>query len=143
MARLRELNPRDAARERRLRLTYGIGVADYAAILKAQGGCCAICRRPPARRRFCVDHNHKTGQVRGLLCFRCNYALPFYRDSGDSLRAAAVYVETPPAEAVIGYHLVPVRPKRRRSRRRRARAARSGSGTCAVRTDTPASTTLD
>lgn len=47
----------------------------YAEKLKAQGGGCAICGRKPksdAKRRFCQDHNHKSGKLRGLLCFICN-----------------------------------------------------------------------
>lgn len=39
-----------------------------------QNGCCAICKKPESsfKMRLSVDHNHKTGQVRGLLCYRCN-----------------------------------------------------------------------
>jgi len=39
-----------------------------------QGACCAICKKPEAHfsRRLAIDHNHKTGKVRGLLCFPCN-----------------------------------------------------------------------
>jgi hypothetical protein len=47
----------------------------YAEKLKAQGGGCAICGRKPnpdAKRRYCQDHNHKSGKLRGLLCFICN-----------------------------------------------------------------------
>lgn len=39
-----------------------------------QNGCCALCKKPESsfKMRLSVDHNHKTGQVRGLLCYRCN-----------------------------------------------------------------------
>lgn len=56
-----------------------LGLTDegYEALLAAQGGGCAICGRPPSeRRRLDTDHDHKTGRVRGLLCHRCNRALP-------------------------------------------------------------------
>lgn len=45
-----------------------------ASLLYKQQGCCAICRKPESafKRRLNVDHNHKTGLVRGLLCYRCN-----------------------------------------------------------------------
>jgi hypothetical protein len=55
-----------------------LGVTDdeYARMLAAQGGGCAICGATPKTRRLHVDHDHKTGTVRGLLCHRCNRALP-------------------------------------------------------------------
>jgi Recombination endonuclease VII len=54
----------------------GVGDDEYARLLKAQGGGCAICGAKPKTRRLHVDHDHKTGKVRGLLCHRCNRALP-------------------------------------------------------------------
>jgi hypothetical protein len=62
--------------------------ADYEALLAAQGGVCALCGKPPKTRRLSVDHDHKTGTVRGLLCFRCNRALPHYVSAEWLLRAA-------------------------------------------------------
>lgn len=65
-------------REKKLRRTYGLSLADYEQMLLSQGGVCAICGRPEQRemynkpRRLAVDHNHKTGRVRGLLCAACN-----------------------------------------------------------------------
>jgi hypothetical protein len=55
-----------------------LGVTDeaYEALLAAQGGGCAICGAKPKTRRLHVDHDHKTGKVRGLLCHRCNRGLP-------------------------------------------------------------------
>ena len=44
-------------------------------MLAEQGGGCAICGAPPKTRRLHVDHDHKTGEIRGLLCYRCNKAL--------------------------------------------------------------------
>jgi hypothetical protein len=65
---------KDKFRERNLRQLYGISAQQYAAMLTAQGGRCAICRtdKPGGARRFPVDHCHTTGKVRGLLCVRCN-----------------------------------------------------------------------
>lgn len=70
-----------------------LGVTDegYEALLEAQGGGCAICGNTPKTRRLSVDHNHRTGRVRGLLCYRCNRALPTYATS-DWLEAAREYV---------------------------------------------------
>ncbi|HET9945169.1 MAG TPA: endonuclease VII domain-containing protein, partial [Actinomycetes bacterium] len=52
--------------------TYGITEADVAAMLAAQHGVCAICQAADAAH---IDHDHTTGAVRGMLCFRCNAAL--------------------------------------------------------------------
>jgi hypothetical protein len=68
---------------------------EYDAMLAAQGGVCAICGRPPkpGGRRFHKDHDHKTGRLRGLLCFTCNrYILGKYATVA-KLRAAADYLE--------------------------------------------------
>jgi hypothetical protein len=55
------------------KLRRGLTIEEYEERLTAQGGVCAICGRPPnPKRRFAVDHNHKTGQTRGLLCWICN-----------------------------------------------------------------------
>jgi Recombination endonuclease VII. len=50
----------------------------YERLLAEQGGVCAICGNPPKTRRLHVDHDHKTGRVRGLLCYRCNRLLASY-----------------------------------------------------------------
>lgn len=70
-------------REGELRRRYGIGVADYASLLDAQDGVCAICGQPPTKSYLAldIDHCHKTGKVRGLLCRRCNVRLS-YIESG-------------------------------------------------------------
>lgn len=59
-----------------LKRKYGITLSDYERLLKAQGGVCLICHSPESRKdgqlHLSVDHDHQTGQVRGLLCVRCN-----------------------------------------------------------------------
>jgi DNA-binding transcriptional MerR regulator len=60
----------------RLRHRYGITLEEYEEMLERQDGRCAICRRPPPEgKRLHVDHNHETGEVRGLLCSWCNTRL--------------------------------------------------------------------
>lgn len=76
--------------------TYGLTAAEYDALLVLQGGKCAICRRRPKSKRLAVDHSHKTGEVRGLLCSRCNHDL--MGSAWDSLNMAAAlwhYLNTP------------------------------------------------
>jgi hypothetical protein len=78
--------------------TYGLEAGDYEALLAAQGGRCAICRARPKSKRLAVDHDHKTGAVRGLLCSRCNHEL--MGSAWDSLAIASAlwhYMNTPPA----------------------------------------------
>lgn len=53
----------------------GVTLEQYARLLAAQGGHCALCPNGPKTRRLHVDHEHATGKVRGLLCHRCNRTL--------------------------------------------------------------------
>jgi hypothetical protein len=70
------------ARWKRIEQKYGLTKEDYEAILQEQGGACFICRRTPyeirPRRFLAVDHCHKTGRIRGLLCYSCNHRLIGY-----------------------------------------------------------------
>lgn len=60
---------------------YGLTLDDYDKLLALQGGVCAICLCPPKPgKAFNVDHCHETGAVRGLLCFRCNFGISFFRE---------------------------------------------------------------
>ncbi len=73
-------NPR-VKRDYDLRRKYGIGADEYDRLLEAQGGTCALCDKPETARHretvfsLAVDHDHATGEVRGLLCARCNRVL--------------------------------------------------------------------
>lgn len=61
-----------------LRRQYGISQEEYGTMFRQQNGACALCSNPPSsRRRLCVDHDHKTGRTRGLLCIRCNTAVGY------------------------------------------------------------------
>ena len=79
-------------RDKRLLHKYGITEADYGKLFKAQKGKCAICGRPPKKIRLAIDHDHKTGAIRGLLCFRCNYGLPWFSSDERTLAKAAAYI---------------------------------------------------
>jgi hypothetical protein len=77
--------------EAHLLKNYGMTRAELEALVDAQDGLCAICVERPAVH---VDHDHATGQVRGVLCFPCNAALGQFRDRTDLLARAATYLET-------------------------------------------------
>lgn len=82
---------------------YGITIDEYDEMLKMQGSVCAICAgSPPSTRilKFAVDHDHETGEVRGLLCQRCNMALHFIENA--TWRASAeAYLANPPAALAL------------------------------------------
>ena len=92
-------------RRRHLRDKYGMSIQDYDRMLQAQGGLCKICQEPPRIRSFLVvDHCHKSGKVRALLCQPCNIALGYFQDNIPRVLAAAAYLqehsEATPDEAV-------------------------------------------
>lgn len=88
--------------ERLVRVRYGLAAGEYAALKAAQGGTCAICQRARGTtKNLSVDHNHQTGEVRGLLCDPCNQMLGHMRDEPASLRRAIAYLEHPPARDVL------------------------------------------
>jgi len=73
---------------------YGMTIADYERLFGEQQGVCAICGEPrPEERTLHVDHDHATGAIRGLLCFRCNNALGDFREEHELFRRAADYLD--------------------------------------------------
>lgn len=72
-------------------------------MLESQGGCCAICSGGTSFNYFATDHDHATGEVRGLLCANCNKRLlPAAKNSIDILYKAIDYLRSPPARRVLG-----------------------------------------
>jgi hypothetical protein len=78
----------------------GLTEADYDNLVKIQNGLCAICKKPETssnqhvlQKRLAVDHCHKTGKVRGLLCSKCNRGIGYFNDSTDLLYKAIIYLE--------------------------------------------------
>ena len=71
---------------------YGITAMQYAEMLFLQGGVCKICRRDGGDRKLRVDHNHETGEVRGLLCHSCNTGIGLLQDDPEVLQAAIDYL---------------------------------------------------
>jgi hypothetical protein len=70
---------------------YGLTQEDFDGMVEDQGGACALCGQVPVDL-LCVDHDHKTGEVRKLLCRKHNMALGLFADDPDLLEAAARYV---------------------------------------------------
>ena len=81
--------------------SYGLSKEEYLEMLDNQNGTCAICKREEWARAsvtnkvkaLAVDHNHETGNVRGLLCRSCNLAIGYFEDNPKSLDEAIKYLE--------------------------------------------------
>lgn len=73
---------------------YKMTEGEYNKILEFQGGGCAICGSTKGGgAHLAIDHNHMTGKVRGILCFKCNSALAMANDNPELLRSMANYLE--------------------------------------------------
>jgi len=81
-----------------LKYRYGITADQYEQLLDRQGGRCAICDKTPTNKRLSVDHDHETGEVRGLLCSNCNHLLGLAQDSIDTLNKAIGYLVSSEAQ---------------------------------------------
>lgn len=86
------------SRHYHLKQRFGIGAAEVNEMIETQGGICPICRKRPAVH---VDHDHKTGKVRAILCEMCNGGLGQFRDNPETIRKAIAYLADPPARKVI------------------------------------------
>jgi hypothetical protein len=82
-----------AKRSWNLKKNYGITQEEYNALLENQNELCAICKSLPIDLNLNVDHNHNTGQVRGLLCEKCNKGIGLFLENPETLRLAAIYLE--------------------------------------------------
>lgn len=95
-----------SAHESRVQKVYGLGPGQYQELYRFQGGKCYICQRATgASRRLSVDHDHKTGKVRGLLCRPCNDVLGHFRDDTEAFVRAHKYLQLSPA-AYLGIDAV-------------------------------------
>lgn len=113
-----EMESKRRAKDRRLRARYGITLEQFEAILESQGGVCAVCKQ--GDKVFCVDHNHKTLKIRGIICLNCNLrVIGGARDRDELLVNAAEYVLNNPADLVFpqGFYLLKNPPKTRRKKR--------------------------
>lgn len=77
-----------------LKAKYGITKEEYESLIEKQNNVCAICKMENTNGKpLCVDHEHSTGKIRGLLCFSCNTALGLMKEHSCLLREAATYLE--------------------------------------------------
>ena len=95
-----QLSERDSEAYRRYRRAhhiskkFGLTAEQYEAMAIAQEGHCAICPEPDKPdKRLAVDHDHKTGKVRALLCDRCNRGIGYFYENAELLRSAASYLD--------------------------------------------------
>lgn len=79
-------------REYRLAFLYDLSLAEYDQMFKEQDGNCKICGLPEINRRLSVDHCHKTGKIRSLLCGRCNVVLGRVEENTETLWNMIEYI---------------------------------------------------
>jgi hypothetical protein len=88
-------NYRDIKKNQDLKKSYKITLDDYNKMLVEQNHSCKICfsHQDKLKRRLCVDHDHTTGKVRGLLCDTCNRSLGLLKDNIEVMKRAVTYLE--------------------------------------------------
>lgn len=84
-----------------IKSVYGITLDEYNTMLEMQNGVCAICSnkevaksRYTGTRRLSIDHDHKTGKIRGLLCSKCNFGISAFHDDIEKMFSAIIYLQT-------------------------------------------------
>ena len=73
---------------------YSLSPRQYEKLFEKHKGCCAICGRCQSelKRTLCIDHDHKTREIRGLLCPACNRGVGYFQDSSELLNKAIQYL---------------------------------------------------
>lgn len=99
----KESHCKTCARERSYKYRYGITISERDAMLEQQGYSCLICsvelgvsthaKRVTTGERACIDHCHDTGEVRGILCARCNTGIGMFNDNPGLIENALKYLE--------------------------------------------------
>ena len=100
------MTAQEKAKDARLRREFNITLVEYNKVKEYQGNACAICKRSHSKSGkmlvLCVDHDHVTGEVRGLLCWQCNKAIANFQDDPLRMQAAYEYFMNLPFEKVFG-----------------------------------------
>lgn len=98
----RRTQVKTASRWNRLFRKFGITRDRWETMFAAQGGACACCRKSLGTGfRACVDHDHATGAIRGIICFDCNTSIGKLGDDVDGLTRALVYVSGATAPTML------------------------------------------
>lgn len=88
----RKRKTKEQQKNTELRHKYGIDLETFVAMEEQQEGRCAICERIPDET-LCLDHDHDTGEVRGLLCRKCNAGLRLLGDNKEGIQKALDYLK--------------------------------------------------
>lgn len=85
----------DRQRNKHLKKKYGLSLEAFDAMLVQQGGRCACCKSPDPKTKlgWCVDHNHKTGEVRAILCRPCNQTIGYCGENVARLQMLSSYIK--------------------------------------------------
>ena len=90
---LDELSPGELPVMRKSKRKYGITPEEFNQMLELQKGKCKVCEGDSGGKTFHVDHCHRTGEIRGLLCTYCDTGIGSLKDSVDILKKAILYLE--------------------------------------------------
>jgi len=131
------MNAREKAKDTRLKREYHVTLEEWTKVYEYQGRKCAICKRSLNKKGkkliLSTDHCHKTGILRGLLCWQCNKAIAIFQDSLERLRNAVTYFEHNPFTVVLGREVFTapgrVGTKARKKILAKFNMARKGDGT--------------
>lgn len=88
-----------SCRQTHMKKKYGLGIDSYESMLSSQNGLCAICGNLETAiingkiKNLCIDHDHVTGKIRGLLCQNCNQMIGHGQDNSEILEAGAAYLK--------------------------------------------------
>lgn len=96
--KMRSVDRTEYNRKFDLKKSYGITIEEYNKMFIFQNGCCAICNihiteiNSGRKKHLCVDHDHITGKIRGLLCDKCNRGIGLLQDNEEILLKAYYYI---------------------------------------------------
>ncbi len=86
---------RRRVKKHNLKTNYGLTIEQYDEMVRKSGGRCMVCgKKPTGKKGLHVDHDHKTGKVRGLLCNKCNVALGMVNDTPNLLLKLYYYLRS-------------------------------------------------